>query len=90
MAGETPQQNQLAEEEREPQVAVAPLNTIDQKDIGAGAAKLDAWLRSISDDWITLERLSTVAGAIPVVGNIMALADAIMDVVRMVQKKCWR
>jgi RHS repeat-associated protein len=89
MAGETPQQNQLAEEEREPQVAVAPLNTIDQKDIGAGAAKLDAWLRSISDDWITLERLSTVAGAIPVVGNIMALADAIMDVVRMVQKKSW-
>ncbi|WP_082572257.1 RHS repeat-associated core domain-containing protein [Variovorax sp. Root434] len=89
MAGETPQQDRLAEEEREPQVAVAPLNTIAQEDIGKGAAKLDAWLRSISDGWITLERLSTVAGTIPVVGNIMALADAIMDVVRMIQKKTW-
>ncbi|KLN57362.1 RHS repeat-associated core domain-containing protein [Variovorax paradoxus] len=91
MAGDTPQQNRPAQEEqeREPQVAVAPLNAIAQEDIGKGAAKLDAWLQSISDGWITLARLSTVAGTIPVVGNIMALADAIMDVVRMIQKKSW-
>lgn len=88
MTGDTPQQNRPAQEEqeREPQVAVAPLNAIAQEDIGTGAAKLDAWLQSISDGWITLARLSTVAGSIPVVGNIMALADAIMDVVRIDRK----
>ncbi len=31
--------------ERAPEVAVAPLNTIDQQDIGASAAVFDKWLR---------------------------------------------
>ncbi|QVM91934.1 hypothetical protein JYG34_02545 [Pseudomonas entomophila] len=60
---------------REPQVAVAPLNTIDAKDVGHGAAAFDAWLQSLSAGYVTLERIETVAGALPVVGNIMALAD---------------
>src|SRR5450830_1192580 len=72
--------------ERAPEVAVAPLNTIAQQDVGAGAAAFDKWLRKISHDYVTLERLSTVAGSLPVVGNIMALVDAIMDVVGIVQK----
>jgi len=72
--------------ERAPEVAVAPLNTIDQQDIGAGAAAFDKWLRKISNDYVTLERLSTVAGSLPVIGNIMALIDAIMDIVGVVQK----
>lgn len=75
-----------------PEVAVAPLNTIDQQDIvdqqdiGAAAAVFDKWLRQISHDYVTLERLSTVAGSLPVIGNIMALIDAIMDVVGVIQK----
>lgn len=72
--------------ERAPEVAVAPLNTIDQQDIGAGAAAFDKWLRKISNDYVTLERLSTVAGSLPVIGNIMSLIDAIMDMVGVVQK----
>lgn len=72
--------------ERVPEVAVAPLNTIDQQDIGAGAAAFDKWLRKISHDYVTLERLSTVAGSLPVIGNIMALIDAIMDIVQVIQK----
>lgn len=71
---------------RVPEVAVAPLNTIDQQDIGAGAAAFDKWLRKISYDYVTLDRLSTVAGSLPVIGNIMALIDAIMDVVGVIQK----
>jgi len=71
--------------ERAPEVAVAPLNTIDQQDIGAGATAFDKWLRKISDDYITLERLSTVAGSLPVIGNIMALIDTIMDMVVVIQ-----
>jgi YD repeat-containing protein len=72
--------------ERAPEVAVAPLNTIDPQDIGAGAAAFDKWLRKISYDYVTLERLSTVAGSLPVIGNIMALIDAVMDVVEVIQK----
>jgi len=72
--------------ERAPEIAVAPLNTIDQRDIGAGAAAFDKWLRKISDDYVTLERLSTVAGSLPVIGNIMALIDAIVDMVGVTQK----
>jgi RHS repeat-associated protein len=72
--------------ERVPEVAVAPLNTIDQQDIGAAAAAFDKWLRKISYDYVTLERLSTVAGSLPVIGNIMALIDAIMDIVGVIRK----
>ncbi|WEF33103.1 hypothetical protein [Pseudoduganella chitinolytica] len=72
--------------ERAPEVAVAPLNTIDQQDVGAAAAAFDKWLRKISYDYVTLERLSTVAGSLPVLGNIMALIDAVMDVVGIIQK----
>lgn len=72
--------------ERVPEVAVAPLNTIDQKDVGAAAAAFDKWLRKISYDYVTLDRLSTVAGSLPVIGNIMALIDAIMDMVQVIQK----
>ncbi len=72
--------------ERAPEVAVAPLNTIDQQDVGAAAAAFDKWLRKISYDYVTLERLSTVAGSLPVIGNIMALIDAIMDIVEIIQK----
>ena len=72
--------------ERAPEVAVAPLNTIDQQDVGAAAAAFDKWLRKISHGYVTLERLSTVAGSLPVIGNIMALIDAIMDMVGIVQK----
>ncbi|WEF31946.1 RHS repeat-associated core domain-containing protein [Pseudoduganella chitinolytica] len=71
---------------RAPEVAVAPLNTIDQRDVGAAAAAFDKWLRKISYDYVTLDRLSTVAGSLPVIGNIMALMDAIMDVVGIMQK----
>ncbi|WP_052810717.1 RHS repeat-associated core domain-containing protein [Variovorax paradoxus] len=72
--------------EREPQTAVAPLNTIDPMDIGAGAARFDRWLREISGGYVTLERLSTVAGSLPVIGNIMALVDVLVDLVTVIQK----
>ncbi|WP_435037383.1 RHS repeat-associated core domain-containing protein [Pseudomonas neuropathica] len=68
---------------REPQVAVVPLNLIMVEDVGRSAAQFDAWLREISGDLVTLERIKTVAGALPVVGNIMALVDALNDVVTL-------
>ncbi|POA50374.1 type IV secretion protein Rhs [Pseudomonas sp. MPR-ANC1] len=75
------------EKKREPQVAVVPLNTIDIKDVGRGAAKFDAWLQSISGGVVTLDRVKNVAGALPVVGNIMALVDALGDIVTLAKSK---
>nr|WP_297354199.1 RHS repeat-associated core domain-containing protein [uncultured Caldimonas sp.] len=70
---------------RETQTAVAPLNTIAPEDIAASANAFDAWLRKISGDYVTLDRLTVVAGSLPVLGNVMALVDALVDVVRIVE-----
>jgi len=72
--------------QRAPEVAVAPLDTIDQQDINAGTAAFDKWLRKFSHDFITLDRLITLAGSLPVIGNIMALIDVVMDIVGVIQK----
>ncbi len=72
---------------REPQTAVAPLNTIGAEDIAAASKAVDTWLRSISGDYVTLERLTMVLGSIPIVGNIMALVDVFLDIITIVEKK---
>ncbi|UZE13507.1 RHS repeat-associated core domain-containing protein [Pseudomonas sp. B21-053] len=72
---------------REPQVAIVPLNTIDVQDVGRGAAVFDAWLQEISGGVVTLDRLKNVAGGLPVIGNIMALVDALGDIVTLSKSK---
>ncbi|WP_426203948.1 RHS repeat-associated core domain-containing protein [Pseudomonas sp. TWP3-1] len=68
---------------REAQVAIVPLNAIDIKDVARSAATFDAWLQSASGGVVTLDRIKNVAGALPVVGNIMALVDALGDIVTL-------
>ncbi|WP_426248469.1 DUF6531 domain-containing protein, partial [Pseudomonas sp. TWR3-1-1] len=70
-------------EKRGPQVAIVPISAIDIKDVASGAAVFDAWLQEVSGGMVTLERIQGVAGALPVVGNIMALVDALGDVVTL-------
>ena len=72
-----------AVEKRGPQVAIVPISAIDVKDVASGAAVFDAWLQEMSGGVVTLERIQGVAGALPVVGNIMALVDALGDVVTL-------
>jgi len=69
------------------ETAVAPLNAIAPQDVGAASAAVDEWLRSFTGGYVTLERLTLVLGSIPVVGNVMALVDALGDIVRLVQRK---
>lgn len=69
----------------EPQVAIVPLNLISVDDVGAGAARFDAWLNEISGGWVNLEKIEWVAGALPVVGNIMALVDALGDIASLAE-----
>jgi RHS repeat-associated protein len=73
--------------EREPQTAVAPLNTIVKEDVAAASKAVDDWLRSFSGGYVTLERLTMVLGSIPIVGNIMALVDVFLDIITIVEKK---
>ncbi|RUR67693.1 RHS repeat protein [Variovorax guangxiensis] len=73
--------------EREPQTAVAPLNTIVKEDVAAASKAVDDWLRSFSGGYVTLERLTMVLGSIPIVGNIMALVDVFLDIINIVEKK---
>ncbi|WP_350616342.1 RHS repeat-associated core domain-containing protein [Pseudomonas sp. HY7a-MNA-CIBAN-0227] len=68
---------------REPQVAIVPLSAIDIQDVASSAASFDAWLQSVSGGVVTLDRIQNVAGALPVVGNIMALVDALGDIVTL-------
>ncbi|RZI67253.1 MAG: RHS repeat protein, partial [Pseudomonas sp.] len=69
--------------ERDAQVAIVPLDLIQLEDVGAGAANVDAWLQEISGGVVSLERIKSAAGFLPVVGNVMALVDALNDIVRL-------
>ncbi|AKJ28506.1 RHS repeat-associated core domain-containing protein [Caldimonas brevitalea] len=75
-----------APQARERQTAIAPLNTLALEDTGGAAKTFDAWLRKVTNHYVTLERLLTVAGSVPVVGNLMAVGDAIVNVVEIVGK----
>jgi RHS repeat-associated protein len=70
-------------DKREPQVAIVPLDLIQLEDVGAGAANVDAWLRNISGGVVSLERIKSAAGFLPLVGNVMALVDALNDIARL-------
>ncbi|MFV0929266.1 RHS repeat-associated core domain-containing protein [Pseudomonas palmensis] len=68
---------------RASQVAITPLREIHIEDVGRGAVVFDAWLREVSASFATLERISGVAGSVPMAGNIIALVDALGDVVAL-------
>ncbi len=53
-------------------------------DVGAGIKVFDNWLHTISDGFITLERLQTVASAVPVVSNILSAVDLALDIKDMI------
>ena len=76
-----------AQKERPPQTAVAPLDTLVAADAKVGIKKFDQWLRTISNGFITLDRIKTVLNMVPVVGNIFALIDLIGDILELVQNK---
>lgn len=75
-----------ASTDKPPQRAVVPLNAIDQRDIAESAATVDRWLMRISGDTINLSRLKTLASAVPVLGNVMALVDVLGDLLDLYEK----
>ena len=82
-----PTQEDIAKRMAEEAYAVAPLNTIAVEDVGKAARIVDQWLKDISHDVVTLDRVMTVAGSLPVLGNIIALVDVLCDIIAIVTKK---
>ncbi|KAA0079619.1 sugar-binding protein [Paraburkholderia sp. T12-10] len=66
-------------------VFVSPLIRISPEDVNSAIHELDAWLRRISGGWVTVERLKTVAQNVPVLANIFAAVDAVMDIRAMIE-----
>lgn len=67
------------------EVYVAPLLQIETIDVKAGVKACDRWLCAISHDFITIERIEMVANALPVVANIMAAVDLVLDIKDMIE-----
>ncbi|WP_321884151.1 hypothetical protein [Burkholderia cepacia] len=72
---------------RDRQVAVVPVNEIPPADVALSISAFDDWLVRISNGAVTLDRIRTAAGVIPVLGNILALADVFGDIVTLVESK---
>jgi RHS repeat-associated protein len=67
------------------EVYVGPLLQIETVDVSAGLKACDTWLRGISNNLITIDRLQMVANTLPVVANIMAAVDLVLDIKEMVE-----
>ncbi|MBI0328965.1 RHS repeat-associated core domain-containing protein [Burkholderia plantarii] len=65
-------------------VYIGPLDGFYKVDIDANLRDLDHWLRSISHDLITVERLKSVAENTPILANIFAAVDVISDIRAMI------
>ncbi|MDN7875177.1 RHS repeat-associated core domain-containing protein [Burkholderia aenigmatica] len=70
---------------RERQIAVVPVNQIQSTDVALSIKAFDDWLINISSRAISLERLRSAAGNVPVLGNILPLVDGLGDLVTLVQ-----
>ena len=68
-------------------VAIAPVNTIKLADVNAGTQKINQWLKKNTGDMVDLDTLKMVAGSLPVIGNIIALTDAVYDVIEITGKE---
>nr|WP_310634469.1 RHS repeat-associated core domain-containing protein [Paraburkholderia sp.] len=62
-----------------------PLSKFHPDDINANVALLNKWLMDMSGGVVTLERVETVAQNMPVIANIFAAVDLIVDIKAMIE-----
>ncbi|WP_284397810.1 hypothetical protein, partial [Pseudomonas putida] len=65
------------------EVALVPLNNLVAEDLGQGEKIVNEWLLDLSGNQIDLATVKAWAGAVPVVGNIVALFDALGDIIHL-------
>ncbi len=66
-------------------VFVAPLSKLTPADVDASIQELDAWLVKISGGVLNVERLKTVAAGVPILANIFAAVDVVLDIKAMIE-----
>ncbi|MFK0314406.1 hypothetical protein ACIQUF_24650, partial [Pseudomonas sp. NPDC090233] len=72
---------------KEREVALVPLNKLVAEDIGSGEAVINDWLLELSSGNIDLATVKAWAGAVPVVGNVVALFDALGDIIHLSESR---
>ena len=80
------QQNKQSVRTNTGQVAVVPLNKMYAADVKAGMNKINSWLKKNTKDYVDLNTIKSVAGSLPVIGNAIALVDAVYDVIDISKK----
>ncbi|WP_228140723.1 RHS repeat-associated core domain-containing protein [Acinetobacter sp. TGL-Y2] len=68
------------------QVAVTPLNKLYAADVKSGMNKINSWLKKNTNNYVDLNTIKSVAGSLPVIGNAIALVDAVYDVIDISKK----
>ncbi len=63
------------------------LTDVHPDDVVASGEGFNAWLISVTHGYVDVDRLKTVASMIPVLNNLMALADALTDIVSIIRKR---
>ncbi|MCA8044254.1 hypothetical protein [Burkholderia seminalis] len=70
-----------AKNEQRKEILRAWLTDVHPDDVVASGEGFNAWLISVTHGYVDVDRLKTVASMIPVLNNLMALADALTDIV---------
>ena len=63
------------------------LTDVHPDDVRASGEGFNAWLIDVTHGYVNVERLATVASAIPILNNLMALADVLSDIVSIIRKR---
>ncbi|BBA40862.1 MULTISPECIES: RHS repeat-associated core domain-containing protein [Burkholderia] len=66
-------------------VFVSPIMKITEADVQAGIDSFDKWLIKVSGGVVNVGRLKTVAENVPVLANIFAAVDAVLDIKAMIE-----
>lgn len=80
-------QAERAQKANEREVVVKPLDQIDPAELPGAKKAVNDWLIKISNGHVTLDRVMTVASAVPILGNILAAIDAVCDIIILVENK---
>ncbi|WP_161788602.1 RHS repeat-associated core domain-containing protein [Burkholderia paludis] len=67
-------------------VFVSPIMKITEADVQAGIDVFDKWLIKVSGGVVNVNRLKTVAENVPVLANIFAAVDAVLDIKEMIER----
>ncbi|WP_260435881.1 hypothetical protein [Burkholderia seminalis] len=76
-----------AKNEQRKEILRAWLTDVHPDDVVASGEGFNAWLISVTHGYVDVDRLKTVASMIPVLNNLMALADALTDIVSIIRKR---